>query len=177
MRSEALSPQAALARRKILAALLSAIMWSGSVGSAACADGPQLENPNTIGDRYVRSVHRPRPMALRVNARALGRMGFRYEHGFGVPQSYDAAADYYARGAEGGDAFAQCGLGLSYDRGHGVPQNFVLSYKWLDLAAARASRRERHFYLRLRDAVASKMSLDQVVEGQRLALQWTAEHW
>lgn len=176
MRSES-SPQAGFATGKLLAALLAVIAWSAGVGSAAGADGPPLGNPNTIGGQYVRSVHRPRPMAWRVNARALGRMGFRYEHGFGVPQSYDAAADYYARGAEGGDAFSQCGLGLSYDRGHGVPQNFVLSYKWLNLAAARAPRRDRDFYLRLRDAVASKMSLDQVVEGQRLALQWTAEHW
>ena len=115
------------------------------------------------------------PIVLaRGNARALGRLGFRYENGFGVPQDYIAAADLYRRGAEQGDAFAQYRLGLSYDKGHGVPQDFILAYKWLDLAAARASRRERDFYLRLRDAVASKMSLAQVSEGQRLALTWSA---
>jgi TPR repeat protein len=67
-------------------------------------------------------------------------------------------------------------LGLSYDKGHGVRKDLILSYKWLDLAAARASRRDHDFYLRLRDAVASKMSLEQVTEGQRLALIW-AGHW
>jgi uncharacterized protein len=108
------------------------------------------------------------------NARALGRLGFRYENGFGVPQNYIAAADLYRRGAEQGDAFAQARLGLSYDKGHGVPQDFILAYKWLDLATARASRRERDFYQRLRDAVAQKMSLEQVTEGQRLALVWAA---
>jgi TPR repeat protein len=108
------------------------------------------------------------------NARALGRLGFRYENGFGVPQNYNAAADLYRRGAERGDAFAQARLGLSYDKGHGVPQDFILAYKWLDLATARASRRERDFYQRLRDAVAQKMSLEQVTEGQRLALVWAA---
>ncbi|SHN64947.1 tetratricopeptide repeat protein [Bradyrhizobium erythrophlei] len=108
------------------------------------------------------------------NARALGRLGFRYENGFGVPQNYIAAADLYRRGAERGDAFAQARLGLSYDKGHGVPQDFILAYKWLDLATARASRRERDFYQRLRDAVAQKMSLEQVTEGQRLALVWAA---
>ncbi len=61
---------------------------------------------------------------------------------------------------------------MSYDKGHGVRQDFILSYKLLNLAAARASRRERDAYLRYRDAVASKMSLDQVAEGQRLALMW-----
>jgi TPR repeat protein len=114
------------------------------------------------------------PIVLaRGNARALGRLGFRYENGFGVPQNYIAAADLYRHAAEQGDAFAQSRLGLSYDKGHGVPQDFILSYKWLDLAAARASRRERDIYLRLRDAVASKMSLAQVAEGQRLALMWS----
>jgi TPR repeat protein len=108
------------------------------------------------------------------NARALGRLGFRYENGLGVPQNYIAAVDLYLRAAEQGDAFAQSRLGLSYDKGHGVPPDYILAYKWLDLAAARGSGHERSFYLRLRDAVASKMSLAQVVEGQRLALAWSA---
>jgi len=106
---------------------------------------------------------------------AIGQLGFRYENGFGVPQNYTAAADLYRRAAEQGDAFAQSRLGLSYDKGHGVPQDFVLSYKWLNLAAARAPRHERDFYLRLRDAVASKMSAQQIVEGQKLALIWEAD--
>ncbi len=91
-----------------------------------------------------------------------------------MPQNYIAAADLYRRAAELGDPFAQSRLGLSYDRGHGVPKDVILSYKWLDLAAARAPRREHDFYQRLRDAVASKMSLEQVTEGQRLALIWAA---
>jgi uncharacterized protein len=107
--------------------------------------------------------------------RAIGRLGFKYEHGFGVPQNYVAAADLYRRAAEQGDAFAQAQLGLSYDKGHGVPHDLILSYKWLDLAAARASRPNRDFYLRLRDSVASKMSLGQIEEGQRLALIWSAD--
>jgi hypothetical protein len=54
----------------------------------------------------------------------------------------------------------------------------ALSYKWLDLAAAHAAvRRERDYYLRLRNAVASKMSSDQIVTGQRLALSWIPGHW
>jgi uncharacterized protein len=110
------------------------------------------------------------------NARAVGLLGFRYENGFGVPQNYIVAADLYRRAAEQGDAFAQSRLGLSYDKGHGVQQDFVLAYKWLDLAAAdaRGSWRQHDFYLRLRNAVASKMSPEAVTEGQRLALTWVA---
>jgi TPR repeat protein len=100
-----------------------------------------------------------------------------YENGFGVPQNYAAAAALYQRGAAQGDAFAQSRLGLSYDKGHGVPQDLILSYKWLDLATANASRRDRDFYQRLRDAVASKMTSDEIVEGQRLALLWAPVRW
>src|SRR6201988_766692 len=67
--------------------------------------------------------YRDQPVVLaRGNARALARLGFRYENGFGVPQNYFAAADLYQRAAERGDAFGQSRLGLSYDRGHGVAQ-------------------------------------------------------
>jgi uncharacterized protein len=104
---------------------------------------------------------------------ALALLGFMYEHGFGAPQAYDAAADLYTQGAVQGDPFAQTMLALMYDKGHGVPQNFVLAYKWLDLAAARTRGHEREAYARFRDAVASKMSTNEIVEGQRLALNWT----
>ena len=75
------------------------------------------------------------------------------------------------------DVFAQARLGLIYDKGHGVPQNPVLSYKWLDLAAAHASGRQRDYYIRLRNAVASKMSAEQIIEGQRRALAWASGRW
>ena len=145
---------------KILPALVLALVCLADTGGFA-------------GEIYYRGDGEP-IMLARGNARALGRLGFRYENGLGVPQDYATAADLYRRAAEQGDAFAQARLGLSYDTGHGVPRDFILSYKWLDLATARSSRREHDFYQRLRNAVAEKMSLEQVAEGQRLALIWAA---
>jgi TPR repeat protein len=78
---------------------------------------------------------------------------------------------FTAEGAERGDTFAQAMLGLMYDKGHGVQQDFA--YKWLNLAAAHAYGHQRDVFARLRDAVASKMSPNEIVEGQRLALYWT----
>jgi TPR repeat protein len=122
-----------------------------------------LAGTDSVAGEFIRYRGDGEPIVLaRGNARALGRLGFRYENGFGVPQNYVAAADLYRQAAELGDTFAQCRLGLSYDKGHGVRQDFILAYKWLDLAAAKAPPRERDFYLRLREAVASKMSLAQV---------------
>ena len=133
-------------------------------------------NAYTRGN-YIGAVNALRPLARRGNARAQALLGFLYENGFGVPQAYDAAADLYQRAAIQGDPFAQSRLGLIYDKGHGVPQNAILSYKWLDIAAAHATKRERDYYLRLRNAVASKMSSIQIVEGQRLALIWAPGRW
>lgn len=123
---------------------------------------------------YVRAVNVLTPLALRGNSRAQAFLGFMYENGFGAPQAYDAAAELYFRAAIKGNPFAQCMLGLMYDKGHGVPQDFILAYKWLNLAAARAAKTEREYFLRLRNAVAFKMSPGQIVEGQRLALLWAS---
>jgi len=127
-----------------------------ALGVACTASASSLAGENLYPGAVVQPI-----VVAPGSARAVARLGFRYENGFGVPQNYIAAADLYRRAAELGDAFAQSRLGLSYDRGHGVPKDVILSYKWLDLAAARAPRREHDFYQRLRDAVASKMSLEQ----------------
>ena len=121
---------------------------------------------------YNRAARELEPLAQRGNVKALGLLGFLYEHGFGEPQAYVAAADLYGQAAAQGDTFAQARLGLLFDKGYGVPQNFVLAYKWLDLAAAHTSGRQREYYVRLRDAVRSKMSSNEIAEGQRLALYW-----
>jgi uncharacterized protein len=126
---------------------------------------------------YAQAVRVLAPAATRGDAKAQGQLGFMYENGFGVPQNFVTAADLYQSAAVQGDTFAQSRLGLSYDRGHGVPPDLILSYKWLNLAAARASGRERDFYRRLRDAVASKMTSAQIFEGQRLALIWSSGGW
>jgi TPR repeat protein len=153
------------------------VIWLFGAGTMhpAQADGLRRAwDAYSRGD-YVRTVTVLSPLVARGNARAEALLGFMYENGFGVPQAYDAAADLYQRAAEQGDPSAQSRLGLLYNKGHGVPQNTVLSYKWLNLAAAHATKRERDYYLRLRNAVASKMSSDQIVEGQRLALIWAPE--
>jgi TPR repeat protein len=158
--------------------MLLAIFLFGAIATrAAHADGLTRGTAAYSRGDYIRAVDALSPLALRGNARAQALLGFMYENGFGVPQAYDAAADLYRRAAVQGDPFAQSRLGLIYDKGHGVPQNVILSYKWLDLAAANATKRERDYYSRLRNAVASKMSSDQILEGQRLALIWAPGRW
>lgn len=140
----------------------------------AWSDGfPRGRSAFLHGD-YLRAAAALAPAAQAGNPRAQALLGFMYENGFGVPQSYDAAVDLYWRSAERGDPKGQYLLGLMYDKGHGVVRDEVLSYKWLNLAAAGASGRDRENYLKLRNAVASKMTANQIEAGQTLALAWRA---
>lgn len=164
--------RATRALRRVAVALLIAIGSLGFVTGAANADSLAAATAAYARGDYVRAVRTLTPLALRGNPRAQAVLGFLYENGFGAPQAYDAAIDLYFQAAARGNAFAQAMLGLMYDKGHGVPEDFVLAYKWLNLAAARAPKRERDYYLRLRNAVASKMAPEQIVAGQRLALAW-----
>ena len=138
----------------------------------AAADPLASANAAYARGDYVLVVNLLTPLALRGNAEAQSFLGFMFENGYGAPQVYITAADLYVQSAIRGNPFGQAMLGLMYDKGHGVPQDFVLAYKWLNLAAARSTRRERSFFLRLRNAVASKMSPPQIAEGQRLAMVW-----
>jgi uncharacterized protein len=158
--------------RRSLSTILLAVAFGAAAMQIAYADALARGTAAYARGDYNRAVRELSPLAQRGNARALGLLGFMYEHGFGAPQAYSAAADFYAQAAVQGNPFAQGMLGLMYDKGQGVPQNVVLAYKWLNLAAAHAAGRQREVYLRLRDAVASKMSAGQIVEGQQLALEW-----
>jgi len=142
-----------------------------AIGNAAANPLARADAAYARGD-YLRAVNILTPLAFAGDARAQALLGFMFEHGFGAPQVYDSAAGFYGQAAMRGNPFGQAMFGLMYDKGHGVPQDFVLAYKWLNLAAGRARKGERDYFLRLRDAVASKMSPAQIAEGQRLAMAW-----
>jgi len=159
-----------------LPALVAGLLLLGcclvSIGRAA-ADPLASANAAYARGDYVLAVQLLTPLAFRGNAQAQAFLGFMFENGYGAPQVYVTASDLYFQAASRGNPFGQGMLGLMYDKGHGVPQDFILAYKWLNLAAARATKHERDYFLRLRNAVASKMSPAQIAEGQRLALAWS----
>ena len=145
--------------------------------ATTCAQAGSLEaaSSSLAGGNFVVAARLLKPLAERGNARAQAMLGFMYETGQGVPQAYAAASYWYRLAAEQGDTRAQYLLGLAYDKGHGVQQDVVAAYKWLDLAAAHAPRHMGDQFGRLRNAVASKMTRDQIAAGQWYALRWPAE--
>ena len=64
------------------------------------------------------------------------RVGYMYDHGEGVPQDGQAAAEWYRKAADQGYVLAQYRLGLSYSTGYGVEQDLKVAEKWYKKAAA-----------------------------------------
>jgi hypothetical protein len=117
---------------------------------------------------YVRAAEIFLPLATAGDARAQSFLGFMYARGQGVPQNFIVSAGWYRCASDQGLANAQYMLGLMYDRGQGVPQDYVQAYVWLNLAVAGAGP-EREQWVRIRDAVLSKLTLLERQTAQTLA--------
>ena len=78
-------------------------------------------------------------------------------------KNFSEAARWYRKAAEHGDAAAQCMLGVYYVQGRGVPMDVVEGYKWLNIAATEGDTNA----ISQRDALQSKMTREQIAEGQR----------
>lgn len=99
-----------------------------------------------------------------------------YYEGHAVPQDYSEAARWYQLAAEHGNPQAQFNLGIMYETGIGMPQDNILAHMWFNLAAARfASSLPRSRAVRSRDAIAKRMSPDEIRQAQELARTWTAK--
>ncbi len=99
---------------------------------------------------------------------AMSRLGNAYLTGTGVAQDYGQAAAWFARAASAGDAWSLEKLGTLYETGQGVGQDNVTAYKWYDIAAARGDSHAAD----LRDALAQKMSADQIAAAKKAASEW-----
>ena len=106
------------------------------------------------------------------SAHAQAVLCFMYSRGQGVPQNYREAAYWCGRAADQGNPEGEYLLGLMYDKGQGVPTNFPRAYIWLNLAAAHALGNRQDLFYRIRNAVATKMTPDQIKIAQQAALEW-----
>ncbi|VFU08195.1 tetratricopeptide repeat protein [Methylocella tundrae] len=117
---------------------------------------------------YVKAAEIFLPLAVGGDARAQSYLGYMYANGEGVPQNYMVSAGWYHCAAGQGFPNAQYMLGLMYDRGQGVPQDYVMAYTWLNLAVGGAGP-ERDQWVKIRDAVLSKLTLAERQMAQLLA--------
>jgi TPR repeat protein len=120
--------------------------------------------------RYALAAQLLTPPAAAGDATAETYLGFIFQKGRGVPKNYAEAARWFYAAASQGEPTAQFFLALLFDRGLGVTRSFVQAYAWLDLAAAGAPARQRDYWAKMRDAVANKLSYDELAEAQAQAL-------
>jgi len=77
-----------------------------------------------------------------------------------------AAQEWLAAGSRG-DVASQFRLAQLYEQGRGTPQDFVQAHRWYNIAASQGHAEA----LEARDALAHRLTADQLAEAQRLATQ------
>ncbi len=163
-----MSRQSLRLRRQCRAAL-AAVGALLVVGAAAAAETGQAAFAR---HDYARAAAVFRVEASRGEATAQTYLGYLYSRGLGAPRDFALAAEWWRAAADQGEPTAQFFLGLAYDKGQGAPQSFVTAEVWLILAAAKAPARRREYWMRIRDAVAGKLSLAELRQAQASAVAW-----
>lgn len=159
-------------RRLALLCLCGGLLLSSVTSSSARADTFGAGASAYARQDYTRSARILTALATDGDARAQTYLGVMYARGRGMPQNYEAAVHWLRLAANQDLPAAQFFLGLMYDKGQGVAQDFVLAHAWLNLAVAHAGPKDRDRWTRIRDAVASKMTLAQLAEARQLAFDW-----
>jgi uncharacterized protein len=92
--------------------------------------GP-LEDANAAYDRgdYATTLRLLRPLAEQGDASVERKLGALWIAN-AVPQDYIAAATWFRKAAEQGEAKAQVGLGFIYFSGLGVAEDYSEALKW-----------------------------------------------
>jgi uncharacterized protein len=158
--------------KTLLTLWLGVLLAVPMVDSASAAPTLRQGVAAMVREDYDAAVAMFSPLAQNGDPAAQAYMGYLYMVGRGVPQDYTQAAIWYRRAAEQGHPGAQYELGLLYDKGKGVPVNVIQAEKWLILAAAAAPRAAADDYIRMRDAVRTKMMLGDLAQARMEALAW-----
>jgi TPR repeat protein len=102
-----------------------------------------------------------------INSMHCGFLISRCHALYRLPQDYAEAVKWYRRAAEQGGDMAQLKLGEMYSEARGWPEDLVQAHMWFNLAAAHSG-----FGANKRDALARRMTPEQIAEAERLAREW-----
>lgn len=142
------------------------------------ADKGDAKAQHYLGLMYTQGLGVPKDLAKAVfwfkkaaeagHIPAAYNLGFRYLRGEGVRQNPKIAARWIRRAAGAGLVPAQHTLGLLYANGDGVRQDFVRAYLWFSVSAKRGNQ----VAAKDRDAIAKRMTADQLREAKALVANW-----
>ena len=133
----------------------------------------KYDKGNGVVRDYAKAVHWYLKAASHGLSGALVNLGVKYDKGEGLPRDHAAAAKLYMIAADRGCAEAQFNLGLSHREGQGVLRDDVRAHMWLSLAASGSNGEQQKRYSSERDAVATRMTPQQIAEAQKLANAWS----
>src|ERR1700732_5266469 len=128
-----------------VAGLILASSLAGPAPAGPAADAEDIKAWEARGD-HAPAMRLWRSLAEQGNAGGQFYLGFLYEKGDGVPQSFPEALKWYRLAADQGFDAAQASIGFLYDSGHGVPQSYVEALTCYRLAADQG-RAEAQFFL------------------------------
>ena len=155
--------------RKFIAILMTLVLVTSSVWAGDYEDGVSAYEKND----YVTALKKFKVSASQGNEKAQFYLGLMNDAGNGVSQDYAEAMRWYKLAAAQGNANAQFNIGKIYDEGNGVAQNYVQAHMWSNLSALDGDADS----VKLRDAVAAKMTSQQIAEAQKLARECQARNF
>ncbi len=135
-----------------------------------------LESRGDLRRMRFSEVRRPGPSLSAVELERLiaegkyTHLGQLYEDGQGVPQDYVKALEWYRKGAEQGDIWAQFSVGRFYEWGNGVHQDDQEACFWYSLAASRSS--DKVPFAERRDEALARLIEEQREEVRKRLQLW-----
>lgn len=136
--------------------LYGALALSSPVGSAGAEAGWEAMRASD----YATAEAAWRPQAEAGDAAAQADLATLYY----TLANFAEAARWFEAAAEQGRTNAEVMIASMYQEGRGVPRDYVRAYMWYGLAAAAGHPKAAE----ARDLLATRMTPDEVVEGERL---------
>lgn len=135
--------------------------------------GVMYEKGRGVAPDYAEALRWYQKAAVQDYAPAEFNLGVLYDKGRGVTLDFAQAMSWYRKAADQSYAAAQYNLGLLYYYGQGTPLDYVQAYKWISVAAGAASGEDKSKFAAMRDEIGRKMTVQDLVNAQKLASQWT----
>ena len=108
--------------------------------------------------------------ALKGDREAQFDLAKGYEAGqLGLPLDLKEALHWYREAANRGEPFAEASLGIFFNFGKGVDRDYAEAYMWYERASSHLTGGDRETVVEMRDAVALKLTPEQIAKARRLA--------
>lgn len=97
----------------------------------------------------------------------------RYYEGRGIEQSFEDAAVWFERAANGGHPRAQAAYALMLTLGRGVSRDPVEAWKWIEIAL----RQNNDSATEIAKKICTRITTEELNEGRARAAHWRASVW